>query len=193
MSPDAVACWNRAGKTEVRPGSSSTRGRSFTAVEELDDEDRDVVAHLGYALARAQLFEFGMTKLLEVQRHDLRVPLDERWHEIKKWLKLTAGQLRSELGLTSAISDDLRRLVDRRNQVVHQTWLAYQTSRGGTGGASAPADYVRWLEEQAELFGHAYNGLMALVEARRAHPSQAFADVAEATWREHVPEPLKPL
>jgi hypothetical protein len=41
----------------------------------LDSADLSIVTRLGYATALAQLFEFAMLKLLEVQRHDLKVPL----------------------------------------------------------------------------------------------------------------------
>jgi hypothetical protein len=58
-------------------------------VESIDDLDRDVVLRLGYAVARAQLLEFAMAKLLEAQRQDMAVPLGERWDEIRGWLRQT--------------------------------------------------------------------------------------------------------
>ena len=69
--------------------------------EQLDDHDKRVVQRLGYAIARAQLFEFAMAKLLEAQRHDLSVPLDDRWDEISRWLAMTAH---TNIPATTAIS-----------------------------------------------------------------------------------------
>lgn len=46
---------------------------------------------LGQAVARAQEVEVVMVRLLEQQRQDTSLPLDDRWDEISAWLGMTAG------------------------------------------------------------------------------------------------------
>jgi hypothetical protein len=84
--------------------------------EQLEEDDYPVLARLGYALARAQLFELALMKLLEAQRFDVDQPLEERWNEILGWLtKWTAGKAAKKLHLPEPIAADLLNIVRRRN------------------------------------------------------------------------------
>jgi hypothetical protein len=67
----ASSARSSAGRTHV-PGpvySVGWRG----GPEQLDEHDHTVITRLGYAIARAQLFEFAMVKLLEAQRQDMAI------------------------------------------------------------------------------------------------------------------------
>src|SRR4051794_13751598 len=54
-------------------------------------DDERIYLRLGIAMSKAQLLEVVLVKLLEAQRQDLSLPLDDRWAEISKWLDKTAG------------------------------------------------------------------------------------------------------
>jgi dolichyl-phosphate-mannose--protein O-mannosyl transferase len=71
-----------------------------------------------------------LVKLLEVQRQDTAMPLDERWPEIRKWLKASAGKTSGKLAVPGAIRKDLIALVECRNRVVHDAYRAYQAALG---------------------------------------------------------------
>lgn len=164
---------------------------SENETEDLDELDLAVLHHLGYAVARAQLLELAMVKLLEAQRHDLDVPLSERWDEINGWLKNTAGQLATLLGLPPSIAADLQILVKSRNVIAHESWTGYIAAREKAQGDSASADWQEWLTEQASVLGRAYNGVMRLAQRTRdASPNRLHPAEAEHIWREHVPAPL---
>jgi hypothetical protein len=160
--------------------------------EQLDDHDRRVLASLGYALARAQLFELALLKLLEVQRHDLDIPLKERWPEILEWLnKWTAGKAAKELHLPEAIAGDLVNLVRCRNVVTHHAWLYYLAHKERHGGQKTADEYTGWLDEQARYLGLAYDALMALVEFGRAGvPMDLKGEDAVPVWRYWLAEPV---
>jgi hypothetical protein len=160
--------------------------------EKLDDDDHRVLARLGYAVARAQLFELALLKLLEVQRHDLDLPLEERWPEVQKWLtSWTAGKAARELHLAEAIAADLVNVVKRRNFVTHHAWLFYLAYKERHGGGRAATAYIEWLDEQARYLGLAYDGLMALTEMGRAKLRLDLeGDEALPVWRYSVTEPV---
>jgi hypothetical protein len=160
--------------------------------EELDDRDLRVIEQLGYAVARAQLLEVQMVRLLEAQRHDLAVPLDDRWDEISKWLRLTAGQLKDHLRVPEVVAKDLKALVGRRNDVAHHAWVRYVAARGIQTTDTAPEDWVEWLAEQARLLGVAYNALVELTAMLRNDERVEDADV-ESLWRRHVDRPVEAL
>src|SRR5215212_8695481 len=90
------------------------------ASEDIDTLDEDVVLFLGYAVARAQLFEQALLKLLEAQRFDADVAVEERWPTILAWLtRLTAGKAARMLCVPEPLAADLSALVKRRDFVVH--------------------------------------------------------------------------
>ncbi len=120
-------------------------------MERLDDGDRSVLAHLGYAIARAQLFELALLKLLEAQRHDVSAPLEDRWPEIEKWLtSKTAGAAAHDLELPESVAADLKVVVGARNLVAHHAWRLYLAARERHGGVAAEI-YETWLDEQARI------------------------------------------
>jgi 23S rRNA G2069 N7-methylase RlmK/C1962 C5-methylase RlmI len=160
-------------------------------MEQLGEPDKSILLRLGYAVARAQLFEFALLKLLEVQRHDLTQPLDKRWPEIERWLtKKTAGSAANELRVPELIASDLAQAVAGRNLVVHHAWRLYLAAGERHGDAAADL-YTDWLELQAKLLGQSYNGLMKLTEAARSSaPTTLTAYAMRTTWREHVRAPV---
>ena len=97
--------------------------------EQLDEHDHTVITRLGYGVARAQLFEFAMVKLLEAQRQDMAIPLDERWPEIRTWLKASAGRTSGKLDVPEPIRKDLLAVVECRNVVAHHAYRTYLTAR----------------------------------------------------------------
>src|SRR4051812_34508280 len=108
--------------------------------ERLDNDDRTIVSHLGYATARGQLFEFAMLKLIEAQRHDLSVPLDDRWDEVEKWLTTwTAGRAANELRVPEAVGAGPRAVVPRRDPVAPPPWRVFLRWGGEGGGRAAAA------------------------------------------------------
>lgn len=158
-------------------------------MEELDDLDRTILSRLGYAVARAQLWEFAMLKLLESQRHELEMPFADRWLEIERWLtKWPAGRIAHELHVPEAVAADLTAIVARRNLVAHHAWRFYLAGREKRGDRAVAA-HAAWLDEQAAAMGRAYNGIMALV-AKTREEGQADEDGVLAVWRRHVHEPV---
>jgi hypothetical protein len=67
--------------------------------------------------------------VVEAQRHDLAVPVDDRWSEIPPWLDLTAGRAAKRLHVREEIAADLRQLVARRTVVAHKAWILYVGQR----------------------------------------------------------------
>jgi hypothetical protein len=124
-------------------------------VEAIDERDREVLLRLGYVIARAQLLELALLKLLEAQEHDLAAPLDERWPEVERWLtEWPAGRIANELQLSDGVAADLKEVVDRRNLVAHHAWRFYFTARERHGDPAVDA-YCAWLDEQTAVFGRA--------------------------------------
>jgi heme A synthase len=161
-------------------------------VKTTDDVDHRIFLRLGYAVARAQLLEAAMVKLLEAQQQDTRLPLDERWDEIATWLGLTAGQLRGKLGVPGTVAIDLKHAVDRRNRVAHQAWMLYSLARDRQASADT---WAPWLADEAAMLAQVTHGLARLTELVRAiRESGAEVDPAELerVWRETVPEPVAP-
>ena len=160
-------------------------------MERLDELDRSVLERLGYAVARAQLFELALLKLLEAQRHDLEIPLEDRWAEIQTWLtKKTAGVAARDLKLPETVAADLKVVVAARNVVAHHVWRFYLAARERQGPDAAEV-YVRWLDNQARILGTAYNATFALVE--RARAGILRQEQVEQAWRSHFEAPLTEL
>lgn len=160
-------------------------------MEKLEAHDLGVLGRLGYAVARAQLFELALLKLLEAQRHDVTAPLEDRWPEIEKWLTTkTAGSAARALKLPEVVAADLKAVVGVRNVVAHHAWRFYLATRERKG-ESAASLYETWFDDQARIMGVGYNATMALVtEARKA---SLDATEAERVWRSHFPtSPTQP-
>jgi len=161
-------------------------------MESFDDLDREVVMHLGYAVARAQLLEHALVRLLEAQRFDVSGPLDDRWDDISRWLNCTAGQLANQLNVPETVAEDLKAVVRKRNAVAHRAWTDYRTARDIAQGDAAADDWIAWLDEQAERLGRAFNVVIRLVRAsREAHPEPVEAAEIERAWRAEFPEPIE--
>ena len=159
-----LGCWERPPRGRLvlglvagqepeigRPGAY--RALAMTEKESLDEQDYRVLARFGYAVARAQLWEFAMLKLVETQRHDPDVPLDDRWPEVETWLtKWKAGHVARQLSMPEEIATDLITAASRRNVIAHRAWPFYIGARGKRGDA-AVADYSDWLDEEARMLG----------------------------------------
>jgi hypothetical protein len=131
-----------------------------------------------------------MLKLVETQRHDPAEPLDARWSEVETWLtKWTAGKVAREISVPEEIAADLITASQRRNVVAHHAWRFYIGARGKRGDA-AVADYCDWLDEEARMMGHAYNGVMMIRSALAASATPLATDAVLTLWRESVPEPI---
>jgi hypothetical protein len=156
--------------------------------ERLDEDDMFIVTALGYAVARAQLLEYAMLKVIEAQTHDVTTSVDDRWPEIEKLMKLTAGQAARKLNLPASVVAELKALANRRNLVAHNAWTMYLAQRGNRGDRAVRA-YADWLDDESRAFGRGYNGLMALLTVLRDRPDARQVDVL-ATWRDRVPEPV---
>src|SRR4051812_27021644 len=90
-----------------------------------DDSDARVYLALGQAMARAQEVEVVMVRLLEQQRQDTSLPLDDRWDEIRAWLGMTAGNHRKAPDVPDHVAADLQAAIGRRNRVAHDAWMLY--------------------------------------------------------------------
>jgi hypothetical protein len=181
-----------AGATTSESRSARTSRASVEAVdsaESLDSDDMTLVTALGYAVARAQLLEYGMLKVIEAQTHDLTASVDDRWPEIEKLMKLTAGQSARKLHLPEPVVADLKALANRRNLVAHNAWTMYLAQRGNHGDRAVGA-YRDWLSGEARVFGHGYNALMTLLALWHDRPD-ASQDDALGVWRTHVTEPVE--
>jgi hypothetical protein len=154
-------------------------------------DDQRIFLRLGLAMSKAQLLENVMVKLVEAQRQDLSLPLDDRWAEISRWLDMTAGQLQGLLGVPDVVASDVRAAVGRRNRVAHEAWLSYSA-----GESKASADtWAPWLEAEAAMLQQVVHGLARLrdrVADIRANGGEVDdADLARV-WRTHVPDPIAP-
>jgi len=112
----------------------------------LDDER--VYVRLGVAMAKAQLLEVALVRLVEAQRQDLSLSLDDRWAEISAWLDMTAGQLQRLLGLPDALAADVRAAIGRRNRVAHDAWTLYSVASDSRASADT---WASWLEGEASM------------------------------------------
>jgi hypothetical protein len=158
--------------------------------EQLDEHDWEIITRLGYAMARAQLFEFAMVKMREAQQHDLNLPLEERWVEIAKWLKESAGTTSGRLEVPKPIRKDLIALVESRNAVAHHAYRSYVAARGNRGDR-AVEEWAAWFEAQVEKLGPAYNAVMSIALALR---DETLDDEGLLrVWRESIPEPVEPV
>jgi hypothetical protein len=154
--------------------------------------DGRVYLALGQAVARAQEVEVVMVRLLEQQRQDTSLPLDDRWEEISGWLDLTAGQLRRRLGVPDALARDLVAAVGRRNRVAHDAWMLYSVA---TNRQESADTWVPWLQGEAMMLMGVRRGLAAMSDQARearANGRQITDDEAIQLWREYVPEPVEP-
>ncbi len=161
-------------------------------MESLDEHDKDVVLLLGYAVARAQLFEHMLVKLLEVQHFKPDVPFEERWAEISKWVTKTAGWVAHKLDVPEPFAADVSAAVQTRNFVAHHAYTWYVAARAGTGG-HAVDDATMLLNRASGTLGLAYNGLAEIVTAaRKAHAGLPDDKRLMAIWRNAVPQALEP-
>jgi hypothetical protein len=158
--------------------------------ENLDEHDETILLALGYAVARAQLFEHAMLKMLEAQQHDLDVPLDERWAEIRDWLRESAGTTSGRLQVPKPIRNDLSAVVEARNRVAHDCYRMYFTARGNRGDR-AVAEWGDWFVTQTKKFGKAYNGVISITLALRE--GELDEEGLVRVWREWVPDPVEPM
>jgi hypothetical protein len=160
--------------------------------QDQDASDGRVYLALGQAVARAQEIEVAMVRLLEQQRQDTSLPLDDRWDEIGRWLELTAGQLRARLGVPDAIARDLQAAVGRRNRVAHEAWMLYSVA---TNRRESAGTWVPWFRGEAVMFMQVRRGLAYLTKQlreARAEGSKVADDAVMRLWREYVPEPIEP-
>jgi hypothetical protein len=100
-----------------------------------------------------------MVRLLEHQRQDVSLPLDDRWEEISGWLDLPAGRLRKELGVPDALALDLEAAVGRRNRVAHSGWMLYSVAENRPDSADL---WVPWLHGEAVMLMQVRRGLAHL-------------------------------
>lgn len=155
-------------------------------------DDERIYLRLGIAMSKAQLLEVALVKLVEAQRQDLSLPLDDRWAEISRWLDMTAGELRRLLAVPDVVANDVRAAIGRRNRVAHDVWIAY--SVGNDSRASADT-WAPWLEAEAAMLQHVVHGLARLrdrVEEVRARGETVDETDLVRVWREHVPEVIAP-
>lgn len=154
--------------------------------------DVRVYLALGQAVARAQEVEVAMMKLLEQQRQDTSLPLDDRWGEISDWLDRTAGYLRQLLGVPADLARDLEAAVGRRNRVAHSAWMLYSA---GTNRQESADVWVPWLREEATMLMQVRRGLAHLaaqLSDTRADGPEVTDDDVMLLWREYVPSPIEP-
>jgi hypothetical protein len=131
-----------------------------------------------------------MLKMLEAQQHDLDVPLDERWVEIRDWLRESAGTTSGRLRGPKPIRNDLSAAVEARNRVAHDSYRMYVTARGNRGDR-AVAEWGDWFVTQTKKFGKAYNGLISITRALREGELDDAGLVR--LWRQWVPDPVEPM
>lgn len=131
-------------------------------------------------------------RLLEQQRHDTSLPLDDRWEEISGWLDLTAGQLRARLGVPDEVARDLQAAVGRRNRVAHDAWMLYSAAANRQESADT---WVPWLHGEATMFMQVRRGLWCLaahLRDARVGGCEVTDDAVLRVWRQYVPDPVQP-
>jgi hypothetical protein len=135
-------------------------------------DDQRIYLRLGLAVSKAQLLEVALVKLVEAQRQDLSLPLDDRWAEISSWLGITAGQLQPLLGVPDVVASDVRAAIGRRNRVAHDAWMLYSVASDSRASANA---WAPWLEAEAAMLQQVVHGLARLhdrVEQLRTRDNQ---------------------
>jgi hypothetical protein len=155
-------------------------------------DDERIYLRLGIAVSKAQLLEIALVKLLEVQRQDLSLPLDDRWAEIETWLGMTAGRLQRLLGVPDAVAADVAAAIGRRNRVAHHAWINYSV---GTDSRASADTWAPWLEDEAAMLQQVVHGIARLrdrVEQLRKGGEGVDDAKLVGVWREYVPEPIPP-
>jgi hypothetical protein len=155
-------------------------------------DDERIYLRLGVAMSKAQLLELALVKMVEAQRQDLSLPLDERWAEISKWIDMTAGELRRLLAVPEVVATDVRSATGRRNRIAHDVWLTY--SVGNDTRASADI-WAPWLDREAAMLQHVAHGLMHLrdyIAEVRTGGAEPDEDDLIRVWRQYVPEVIAP-
>lgn len=143
-------------------------------------------------MSKAQLLEVALVKLVEAQRQELALPLDDRWDEISKWLGMTAGQLQPLLGVPDVVATDLRAAIGRRNRVAHDAWMLYSVAADSTGSAEV---WGPWLESEAAMLQQVVHGISCLrdhVAQVRSNGSRPRDEDLGRVWRSHIPVPIEP-
>jgi hypothetical protein len=143
-------------------------------------------------MSKAQLLEVALVKLVEVQRQDLSLPLDDRWAEISTWLGMTAGRLQRLLGVPDVVASDESAAIGRRNRVAHDAWMHYSVASDSRASAAL---WGPWLEAEAAMLQQLVRGLARLrdfVEQQRTLGEQAEDADLLRVWRKHVPEAIAP-
>jgi hypothetical protein len=161
-------------------------------MERDPEDDERIYLRLGIAMSKAQLLEVVLVKLLEAQRQDLSLPLDDRWAEISKWLGMTAGQLQRLLGIPEVVAADVRAAIGRRNRVAHDAWVLYSVATNSRDSADT---WAPWLEAEGAMLQHVVHGLARLrdhVEQVRTDGEQVDDADLVRVWRQYVPEPITP-
>lgn len=155
-------------------------------------DDQRVYLGLGLAMSKAQLLEVVLVKLVEAQRQDVSLPLDDRWAEISKWLDMTAGQLQPLLGVPEVVASDVRAAIGRRNRVAHDAWMLYSLASDSRASADT---WAPWLEGEAAMLQQVVHGLARLrdcVEQVRGRRKQVEHADLVGVWRSYVPDPITP-
>jgi hypothetical protein len=155
-------------------------------------DDQRVYLGLGLAMSKAQLLEVVLVKLVEAQRQDLSLPLDDRWAEISKWLGMTAGELQPLLGVPDVVASDVRAAIGRRNRVAHDAWMLYSVASDSRASADT---WAPWLEAEAAMLQQVVHGLARLRDCvEQVHGRRKQVEHADlvAVWRKYVPDPIAP-
>ena len=175
-----------------RAASVRHRGHSRRTMARDPKDDQRVYLGLGLAMSKSQLLEVALVKLVEVQRKDLSLPLDDRWAEISTWLGMTAGRLQPLLGVPEVVASEVRAAIGRRNRAAHEAWMLYSVASDSRASADT---WVPWLEAEAAMLQQVVHGLARLRERLEQIGGQpcgrrrACARVAEVRVRSHRASP----
>jgi hypothetical protein len=152
----------------------------------LNDIENDVYAAYGRAMARAQDFEIALAVYAFGRR---RIPdpasVDDSEAHVEYGLKLvrmTAGQRAKELGLPTAITDDIATMVSVRNHLAHTWFRGYAEGRGG---ARAHEDALAELAGAEAAFHRRAFALLAMLTAI-GHLGDLPDDEAVRIWQRHA-------
>lgn len=155
-------------------------------------DDERIYLRLGCAMSKAQLLEVALVRLVEAQRQDLSLPLDDRWAEISSWLVVTAGTLQHLLGVPEVVASDLSAAIGRRNRVAHDAWMLYSAANDSRTSADT---WAPWLEAEAAVLQRVVHGLARVRDrVEQVRTRGDLVDDAELlrVWREYVPEAILP-
>jgi hypothetical protein len=158
----------------------------------ISRDDQRIYLRLGLAISKAQLLEVALVKLVEAQRQDLSLPLDDRWAEIATWLGMTAGRLQRLLGVPEVVASDVRAAIGRRNRVAHDAWMLYSVASNSRASADT---WAPWLEAEAAMLQQVVHGLARLrdcVEQLRTRGELVDDADLLRVWRNYVPEAIAP-